>query len=540
MDRDFWKGRKCDKEVYHHKEDETLIVFWVGLIVYDIGRNENTDILEIAHNVLDGSINFNKLHGFYKIVIYEKISNKYFFWGDNAGSQRFFIDKYRQTFSDSMLSIRKNRGNDIKPCFSAIASLLSEQGAFTGETILEGVYFTEAEKYYSFESGKIEVMEKKLLTLSENKGKTLKDIMEMLLKAIGNRQIAAVCTGGTDSRVVLAYLNYMSRKPLLILTGRDGNPDIPIAQEIANKLGLSLTVYNPDDKEQNWLEKAYFFSDGIYDPIESYRHLRKMQWASENNLLYEFGGVGGEFCKHYFLRFPDWLKKGNVNVSYIMKKIFFPFYQCPSWAGASLQSGYKDLRRKTRKIISKQIESDKFRTMNRVGLRLLQGEYSLIANNLSFACVKIDPFMDRDVVAEICTHSQRELYLYKWHRKQIKSYCPQLCSIPTDKGYSFSANMISLFQDVSKRGYRLVCILAKDCIKLVSNKIGNREQDRLEEDGLWSKDSKDIVYLESFEDAIKSCKRIGIISEKTKINDISLSNYGTLYMVGRMFGDYAE
>ena len=69
-------------------------------------------------------------------------------------------------------------------------------------------------KYLSVDfHGNINSMNKSLLSLSENKGKSLEQIMSVLLKAIGNAPIAAVCTGGTDSRVILAHLCYAKKKP---------------------------------------------------------------------------------------------------------------------------------------------------------------------------------------------------------------------------------------------------------------------------------------------------------------------------------------
>ena len=54
---------------YNFLEDDICAVWCIGLILYSSDGMKTSDILQIARIVIIGSLDYNKLFGFFKIVV---------------------------------------------------------------------------------------------------------------------------------------------------------------------------------------------------------------------------------------------------------------------------------------------------------------------------------------------------------------------------------------------------------------------------------------------------------------------------------------
>ena len=527
---DFWKTRSNTKDKYVFCEDDEVSVYCLGAIAYYVDNNISTNVLKIAHCILDDSLDFNYLYGFYKIVIYDKVKDNYFFWGDNAGSQRFFVDYTKVIFADSLLALRNWRKADLKPCYSAIALLLQENGALTDETLVEGIKITDTEKYYTFNKLGIKEYDKGLLNFTENKGRTLSEIMDIELEIVKDASFCAVCTGGMDSRTILAHLSYAKKTPALIVTGHKGNPDIEVAKEVADALRLPLTIKDPSKKSQDWIQEAFVFSDGIYDTVLSYRHYQKGLWAYENGFRYEFGGVGGEFYKNtYCQMFRQRLLGKKVTAELLYQALIGYAIHCPSWAGPELMKAYDETKDVVMPIIEERMEKGLLPSCNRIGLRILQGKYCSITNNIAEFCVKIDPLMERDVIAAVNNISPLKLAMGVWQRREIKRFCPKLSNIKTDQGYSCSMNFFKLTKE---RFQRLFFVLGRIVLR-IRRLLRLPYVDRCE--NYWNNDYIEASKTNEYEESIEICKKLGLINDKLTKDDIPLASVGNILQIGMFF-----
>ena len=80
-------------QYYKRNEDDKLIIFCNGLVVFEKNGKTTTDLLEIAHAIVEEQLDYNDLYGFYRMVIVEKSQSKIIFFGDNSGSQRFLTSR---------------------------------------------------------------------------------------------------------------------------------------------------------------------------------------------------------------------------------------------------------------------------------------------------------------------------------------------------------------------------------------------------------------------------------------------------------------
>lgn len=272
------------------------------------------------------------------MIIHNQKTDELVFFGDNTGSQFFYIDYCLNSISCSFLDLVYKRKGNLEPNYSAIAQLFRYSRIVDYETIVENILPSSADKYYKFIGGKIIAYSKELKHFSNLRPcLSLQRLMNELLKVAGGSNICAVANGGTDGRTILAHLLYNGQIPELILTGHKGNPDIAIAEKISMCTKLPLTVIDPTDRDSDWLDKGFMFSDGVYDSVLSYRHYLKAKWAESKHFMYEYGGVSGEFYKNSFcrpLRFGLYYK--NIS-NYLVKKILFPNNEIsPTWFGSTL------------------------------------------------------------------------------------------------------------------------------------------------------------------------------------------------------------
>lgn len=532
MDQLLWNSGRYSSNNYKRFEDGQLVLWHTGFIFSLSEKCVEYDVLKIAHSVIDGTRDFNDLHGFYRVVIYVKNKDALYFWGDNCGTQLFFIDKQEHTFSDSMRSLCEKRS--ISPNFNAIYQLLSADYIFTCDTIVDGIQTTDPEYYYVCRDNEICAYNKGLRRLSDLAGLDLQEYMSIAVNTLSEDKICAVCTGGTDSRTILAHLIYLGKKPDLVITGRDDNPDIPIAKAIAQVLQLDLTVIPSPVFSDGWFDAAMDFSDYYYDPIASFRHLKKMNWAINNGYKLEYGGVGGEFYKNRFCRaLPENLSpKDAMTTERIIQAFFRPMISTPPWLCSSVNECKTAVLAEARTYIETHREETRLLTYNRIGERVLQKKAQLITNNYTCQITKVDPLTDRDIIAKASREIPLRHVLHRWQRWNVSTYCPQIKAIKTDQGYSLD---ISFHKIVSEGIFSLTQKMKRAFLR-VKRKLHIKPKQNKTVKSLWNADYQSVIPSEEFQIAFQRCKEIGIIRPETKVGDIPPLSLGNILLIGYVFG----
>lgn len=522
---DFWLTKRYRDSIINTVEDNDLRVICIGTICYDSAPN--LTVLDIAHSAAAGSLDFNKLHGFYKIVIFVKETKEYIFWGDNQGSQVFFIDSVAKTFSDSFISLRDARKGEITPCFSSVAELLAANYIFSDETVIKGIYTTSLYSYYRYFDGSFSEFSKGLLSLEENKGKSLSALMELLKTSI-KVPIFAVCTGGTDSRAILANLLKENERPALIITGHKDNPDIPIAKTISEITGCPIEILDSDVKETGWLDKALQFSDGQYEPVNGYRQYQICKWsekAAEGSI--EYGGVGGEFYKNNYFSFPRF--RACLNPKKELESMLSGLSKQESWMGKNILKESYSIRGKSQRYIQSNPEGKLLCRFNAVGFDILTKKACCITNICAPYFTEVDPLMDRDVIASASKAPPIAHSLALWQRREINRAYPVLCDIPTDQGYSCSINFFVYGKELLKKGAYYCSKIVSKAKHFLSIPCEKTKKDYWEDDCIKARKS------ELFKNALNVCKRAGFIDADAAENELPLRITGNILLLGMIF-----
>ena len=197
---------------YKISENDSFKVWLSGVFCYD----ETVNILEVAERLCCGNFDFNKIHGFFRLVVLDKSKKRYVLVGDNSGSQYFYFDESNKRFSDSFIALRKQI-NNLTLDYSAISELFT-LGAILGEdTIVKEIKKSDSNYYFIVENNCIKKLSKKLVPFNkiDKFDNSFEQIMRKILKNVKQENMGAVLTGGPDSRVVLSFLHYAGIKPEL-------------------------------------------------------------------------------------------------------------------------------------------------------------------------------------------------------------------------------------------------------------------------------------------------------------------------------------
>ncbi|MBO4649751.1 MAG: hypothetical protein J5653_00995 [Clostridiales bacterium] len=521
---DFWRS----KGKFNLVEDSTERSVWLsGLVSYE---DEKTDVSEFVDRFLAGTLNFNRVIGWFRIVIFTKKDSIWYFFGDNSNSQHFFYDEKTGVFCDSLLGLKEKMSSELEPNYEAITNMMAAGYSIGKETIVSGILRTDKTCYYSFDGTKITEKSKGLQDFIDLKHEL--DVVSVLRPIEGqtkDKKIAAVCTGGTDSRAIMSGLRYLKAEPKYVITGHDDNPDLKVVYKIADKLGEPLKLIHLEDKEDGWLEKGFNFTDGEYDPVLSYRHYLKAQWEIENSIEFEFGGLAGEYYKNVFCQPFLWLFK-KKDADFYFNTILDPHVSSLKWMGAKAKEAGNNNKSKLKAVAD---QTNKEKTLlekgNRVGFDVLSWKSGAITNGYSSVVTKVDPLMDRQLCAYASHDNCISHSMHKWQRKQVEKYCKDIAALPTDQGYTCSMNPFRYLRDCFKKlGFYLDRVFNRFRRKLG---LGFKSV----EQRFWDKDYETARKTELWQKSLAYCKEKEIIDPNVAEETIPLSKTGWIILVGLLF-----
>ena len=339
-----------------------------------------------------------------------------------------------------------------------------------------------------------------------------------------------MCTGGTDSRTVLSDLARNERIPELILTAHPDNPDIAPASAMAQALGKELKLVDFTAGEQDWLVKGFCFLDGAYDAVLAFRQLKKARYVRSKGFEAEYGGVGGEFYKNdYCNTVRNWRARsrrqrlealvengGAIRTS----ALYSEKLREAEKKNESLLQGFVETAEREDGLLT---------ACNRLGYSLLRAQSTAITNGYAAACCKLDPLMDRSLVASASQESPASHKMHLWQRRQIHALCPRLCELETDQGYSCSLKPGRLIGEELKKFSFFADRAWARLKRMLGMKWKSMEQRYWDEDYLAAR--ADPLW----KDCVSVCRDREILSPQAEEENLPLESTGTILQLGLLF-----
>lgn len=520
---------------YKEYHTERFDVYLSGDI-YDLGDKDTLGrsgggiryLEKIAGALIENRADFEKIYGYYRLVISDKKNEIQYFFTDNLGSQRFYMEEKPCRVSDSFLPLITGIGTDRLDTY-AIAQIFAWGTTVDGRTVAKGITKTDSEHYYTLSNGKITAHSKNLKRFCEKyTDHNLYDFISAECAVHKGSPIAARVTGGNDSRAILASALRAGYKPQTIITGHAGNPDIPISRRIADEAGLDLVVLDSDEHEDGWIRESYEYFDGCFDPVLAYRQMQTVKsFQSGTDLL--LGGVGGEFYKNFYIKpFRYGLIFRKASVPEVVGRVFDHKAGNYAWLDDGIRKRAGGLKKYILNAFKDELEKEdnQLSLFNHAGFYKLRCAFSDITNALPKDMVQADPLVDPRMIRSIADKKPICLAMAIWQRKQIHRDYPMLSDIETDQGYTMTVNPIKLTGERIKKGL----FWASRVTARIRRRLGLKWKDITAK--YWDVDYSAARETEIWKRCFRICKDYDIIKKEAEEDDIPLNLTGNIILLG--------
>lgn len=427
----------------HQAGKESAEAFWA-----DFSRN-NAD--------------FDCCTGVYRVTITRHDGTNIHFC-DNAGCARFYIDEQNAGFYTS-LSEAVPRTKRV-PNYGAISQFLYYGCIYGLDTPLEGITRSDPEKYYVVKQGKLTARSKNLTPLEEMEvpDNVLEVQMGRLSRAVADLdKVACTITGGTDSRAILAHLLHNGIRPVLDITGHDGQADVEIARKIAETTKLDLIAVSDEPEDERWIDDAIAAADGMTGVCEIYRLHKKAQQLHQSGISLECGGAAGELYKNSFINQDLPLYGGEPRWERFMKYKVGTYDFPQALCGEKISTQMRELPTLTLKRISQHTGKNKANAYLSAGYEIMQARVSGVYGMSTHWYIHYNPLLERNVAAFAFKKNPYKLEMQAFQREQVTSYCPAIKTIETDRGLTCDRNRI--IQEFFKSNLFLVKIALQRTFK---------------------------------------------------------------------------
>lgn len=412
-----------------------------------VGRKSGELFLK---DFVEGKLDFNLLLGSYRVIIKKEATQEEIFFGDNSGGQCFYFDEH--DYGENFIDFVSKRGS-IDPNYISVVQLLMFDRIYNGQTLVQGVRYTDVHHFYVKREGKIYEESKNLHDFdSLHRYKSLHEIIIALTNFEEDENIFAVATGGTDSRLIVSHLYALGIPMTLCVSGEEGHADIKVARDIAKALGLPL-LHSELSKNKIEMEEAFKIGDGQAGLDNFFRLGGFSKLLQEQGADVVFGGHSGEHYKNYFINqdAPAYTGEGNMSKLYRMKigSSDFPLWMC----GEKTEIPARDMEKIFFDSIGEIPGKNKFQKYTQVGEKKMKAGVHSHAG-LSQLKTLVNPLTERDAIALVYNEDPKKLDHHQFHRREISKYAPKLKGIKTNLGVTCTDSRMSMWRDEMVRIYR--------------------------------------------------------------------------------------
>lgn len=418
-------------------QTEHAVVYLTGLFMYGEHQAGDASIRAFMADFDVGRAKFDLCTGSHRVrIVYPDGRELYF--GDSSGALFWFFDLANGKAFDrpSDVPAERRRIN-----MTAIAQFLWFGCIYGMDTVMDGIVRSDPEQYYLLQNGKITAQKKGLTPLEQFPGgdDALALYMRRVLKAVGEQtHIGCSITAGTDSRAVLSHLYANGVQPLLSITGPEDHIDVQIARKIAAALDEELIVVSGVPNSPSWISSMERETDGQVGVCGAYRLLEQFKTLERRGVTLQFGGVAGEFYKNSFINqdypryggAPDWERFVK------MKVITYDFPK--AICGNKLLPAVEQVPKMLLQMVSMHQGATKASAYLSAGYRILQARAATLSMMENRHVVTCSPLLERCVVAPMLRTNPYRLEMQSYQRRQVKSFCPAIMDIPTDRGLTLN------------------------------------------------------------------------------------------------------
>ena len=482
-------------------QTEHAVVYLTGLFIYGDHQAGDASIRAFMADFNAGCAKFDLCIGSHRIRIVYPDGRELFF-GDSAGLLFWFFDLAKGQAFDRFSDVPAEQR---RPNMAAIAQFLWFGCIYGMDTVMDGIVRSDPEQYYILQNGKITALEKGLTPLEQLPGgdDALALYMRRVLKAVGEQvRIGCSITAGTDSRTILSHLCANGVHPLLSITGPEEHVDVQIAREIAAALDHEIVVIPDVPNDPAWISSMKREVDGQAGICGAYRLLEQFKTLEKRGVTLQFGGVAGEFYKNSFINQDYPLYGGTPKWEHFLKMKVITYDFPKAVCGSDLLPAVEQVPKVLLERVSKHQGTTKASAYLSAGYRILQARAATLSMMENRHVVSCSPLLERCVVAPMLRTDPYQLEMQSYQRRQVKSFCPAIMDIPTDRGLTLNPARMR------KEQIKSTLFL----IKVAAGRVFRRKQTAGRIDACFAEGLSSPQYRE----ALQRCKDLGILAPEVQ------------------------
>jgi hypothetical protein len=390
------------------------------------------------------------LLGAYRVIIHNKGTGEEIFFSDNAGNYCFYYDA--RNYGSNFLSFTENR-DEKEPNYMAVVQLLMYNRIYGGQTIVDGVYYTETGKYYCKKNGKITSFSKELMDFDQlDRFSSLQEIVKTLTNFREDERVFAIATGGTDSRMVISHLHSLGVPLTLCISGKEGHIDEQIAKKISETLGLKL-IHSNGTTGNREVGQIFRYCDGQAGLDGFFRLGEFSQLLCDEGADVVFGGASGEHYKNYYMNHETTYIQGKADLhKFYQKKILPHGFPIQMLGEKTIEAGER-MEELFYSSLGDIPGKNKFQIYTQIGQKCLEAGIRSFGG-LNIYRTLVNPLAERDAIATVYRRDPRELKHHQLHREEISKYAPELKKIKTNLGATCNNGKLSILRDDWVRIFR--------------------------------------------------------------------------------------
>ncbi len=436
-------------------EDEDYKIFWRGFFYIAGFQSGLSSITKLAADLRSQNLPqlAGKFRGIFMLLVEDKRSSSRYVLADNTGMFHIFCSD--SGISTSFLDLATSQGSratDLDP--EAVVEFLHFGYISFGRTLLKNIVKLSHEQIVCISRTGISFLPKSLPSFESPPERSLVDLLGDFTSSVAGERVSVDLTGGMDTRALVTILNYLGLDFEMAVRGKDSDPDVQIATEVARALGKELYVcYTSIDDLESQLPNVLNICDGSQDVIKAHSALQLQRERVQRGVTLMLSGNGGELYRDdwWLQDFPLYARK-KANIERLCNLRLLPKEPDHSFLADNYRDVSRGYRQRLLQDLSRYVVEGNTRTYDRIivhfRIRDLIGR--LVTNHTHLLQCYV-PFVERDALIFGYNLPRGQRFFDYYFRKTATACAPRAARVPTTRGHvSMSAEWGMIAGDLYK------------------------------------------------------------------------------------------
>jgi hypothetical protein len=454
----------------HCLRRDTYAIYWRGFVYVDGVPAGGPSIEKFADEIAIRNLAAEscRLKGVYFVAVHDRLSGDCYAFVDGSGLfHAFSSEQFAGTSFLELAEAEHLRVSDLDA--ESLVEFFHFGNVYSGKTLFPNIGKIVPEAIVCIPRiGPVSLQPRPLRDVAEPPARSFEESIKSFVVSAAGQRVSVDLTGGIDSRLLAVVLQSLGLPFEVATCGIKSDPDVLIAQQVADALGLELHVTEREMDDGDWRD-VFRDCDGLFDVVRAYSQMQMRKERLQRGISLVVSGVGGELLKDFW-----WLQdipfygrmKPDLDKLYAFRVSPAPLQH--SYLSEPFRAVSLNYRERTLNTLSEYIVPGNTWTYDQIyyGFKMREVAGRSLTNNLhEIACYA--PYLEREVAAFGYQLPRRRRFFNNFHRQTITALNSRVARIPTTEGgISVSAESSAICRDSLR--------YVSDKLSRLTNKLGQR------------------------------------------------------------------